>query len=109
MIIRILLLLPMLLFSAVITAEDIKPATDAKETKPLNLKLEPDYITDPPKTETSDAFKSTGTSSDQEKFMAYCKGLKQQAEKLKGKPQRRWAMLERYRVECQQIFNSQSK
>ena len=105
--IRILVLLLVLLFPTALTADDKKPTTLSNDNKPLNLQLPPDYGTDAPKPETSDAFKPQETSSSDEKFMEYCKGLKQKANALKGKPQRRWAMLERYRVECQQIFDNQ--
>ncbi len=43
--------------------------------------------------------KTTDSTADEQ--AEHCKQLRQQMEELKGKPQRRWAVSERIKLECQ--------
>ena len=46
-------------------------------------------------------FQQDNNESPNEEQARHCKELSRQMEKLKGKPQRRYAVAERYKAECQ--------
>jgi hypothetical protein len=106
MLLRNSFLLTVFVFSTAINAEEKQPI-DLDDPKPLIM--QPGYhlkngYADENKT-TSDAFKTNGDSGDD--LTGHCSALLDSAAKLKrqGKFQQHWAATERYKYECQAVFD----
>ena len=106
MLTRYLTIILVAVFSTAVYSEEKQPI-DLDDPKPLIM--QPGYhlkngYTDE-NTTTSDAFKTNRDPGDA--LTEYCNKLLGTADKLKrqGKFQQRWAAMERYKYECQAVFD----
>jgi hypothetical protein len=92
------------MFSTASFAEE-KPALDLDDPRPLILQPGYNGNTDFSDEQTSDAFKTNGRTGDE--LTDYCSALRTEADTLKRqrKPQQHWAAMERYKYECQAVFD----
>ena len=103
MLYRTLLILTASFYLQPCLAED-KPPIDLDDPKPLIMQdgynMNDDY-----KNAEKPAFMQQGKQSDSDDLTSHCAKLKSEYDNLKGKPQRRWALKERYKAECQAYFD----
>ena len=106
MLLRKLIIILVTIFSTATFAEEKQPI-DLDDPRPLIM--QPGYhlkngYTDE-NTSTSDAFKTNGESGDA--LTDHCNALLDSAAKLKRqkKFQQHWAAMERYKYECQAVFD----
>ena len=55
--------------------------------------------------EKAPAFMQQESQKNGDELTDYCEQLRREYDSLKGKPQRRWALMERYKAECQAYFD----
>ena len=112
MLIRKLTLMLFVVFSTTVYAEGKQPI-DLDDPRPLHEQRGYNLDSGAPADKTTgaknakdtsaDIFKAPETSGDD--LTEHCRSLLDAADKLKGKPQRRWAAMERYKYECQSKFD----
>lgn len=104
MLIRKLIIVFIIVFSTASLADE-KPSLDLDDPKPLIM--QPGYNIENGDYDeaTLDAFKTNGKSGDA--LTDHCNALLDKAAKLKRqrKPQQHWAAMERYKHECQALFD----
>lgn len=103
MLYRTLFILTALLYSHTCLAQG-EPPLDLDNPKPLIMQdgynMNDDYSDD-----KKPAFMRQEGQSNGDEITDHCAKLRQEYDSLKGKPQRRWALKERYKAECQAYFD----
>jgi hypothetical protein len=104
MLIRSLTITLITFFSTTICAEEKQPF-DLEDPKPFIMQPGSGLKGGYGDKTTPDAFRTNGDSEDV--LTRHCRELLETADKFKrqGRPQRRWAALERYKYECQADFD----
>lgn len=106
---RALFLLTVFIYSHASFAED-NPALNLEVTlepddlKPLIIE-DGDKANDTTSDDQIPAFFQEENQSSGDELTNECIQLKREYDSLKGKPQRRWALKERYKMECQAYFD----
>lgn len=81
-----------------------KPPLDLDNPKPLIMQdgynMDDNYSNN-----EKPAFMRQGEQPGSDDITEHCAKLKSEYDSLKGKPQRRWALKERYKAECQAYFD----
>lgn len=81
-----------------------EPRIDLDNPRPLIMqdgyKLGDDYSE-----EKNPAFMQQESQSGSDELTDHCAQLRREYDSLEGKPQRRWALKERYKMECQAYFD----
>lgn len=82
-----------------------EPPLDLENPRPLILQdgynLDEDYS----EADKTPAFMRQTNETSGDELTEHCAKLKREYDSLKGKPQRRWALKERYKAECQAYFD----
>lgn len=106
---RALLLLTVFIYSHASFAQDdpvlnLEITLEPDDPKPLIIE-DGDKANDTFSEDQTPAFLQEGNQSSGDELTDECIQLKREYDSLKGKPQRRWALKERYKVECQAYFD----
>jgi len=104
-----LLLLTILIYSHATFAQDeprLKPehTPEADDQKSL-ITNDGDKAGDTYSDDQTPAFLREEIQSNGDELIDECNKLKREYDSLKGKPQRRWALKERYKAQCQAYFD----